>query len=655
MSHESHPEAITHPLTEQQLEIYNFLLVHTWAEAMREFGITSKSVMRTIVLRTALGLEWFPEHPGGPHPYLNYEKEHRLLHIVERASEAHQCLSLPEVATLAACLKREANIEAISSLNSRRCTALAAKIAEEVVTEPCHGWTYAFIERHALHSVLGRSMDTARTLACSRLRLSSFMLKFLPLFNRDPRLIFGADETDMKPSKRFKVVCPEGQQGFITETETKQKHITAMCAHSAGGAAVPPLLLLSQVKKLPQDLAVPDIDSADICWFASTERGYMTERAFYIWSLLFCTWLSGYRATIPPDEIKCANILLVMDGCYAHRCPEALRLFGLNNVTVLLLPSHTTHVMQPFDILIASSLKSHFRRFLFEEKKAMQGSELSKAARSRVVLVKAFLRAWNIAASPAMCTRSFEAAGLFPLCPSRVLESPFVCDDAKDCDMDWSRSILTSEDVIRELELNKQREAMRCLSIQSTPDDYQKLVEYLMEDCSAGRLLSFPPPMYSYQRGIWFIWKSFTRKAIPVLSQARIYQMMRQLSMDMSAKGDEILQNYVRQQEEERRIVEETVIRDAAQHFALGIADHLIHGSLQIHTEKLVSAEFQEQLAKHLLTSVQQATIDESVKTVLIDAISICATLTVDKLSELLKVEGSTNATGAGDGRTPPG
>lgn len=92
----------------------------------------------------------------------------------------------------------------------------------------------------------------------------------------------------------------------------------------------------------------------------------------------------------------------------------------------------------------------------------------------------------------------------------------------------------------------------------------------------------------------------------------------------------------MRQQEEERHIVPETVIREATQHFALGIADHLVHGSLQTHREKLVSDEFQEQIAKHLLTSVQQATIEESVKSVLVDAISICATLTFDKLSELL-------------------
>ena len=624
------------PMTETQLEIWNYLILHTWADAMSNFNIKSKSVFRTIVMRTALGLDWSPELKGGPHPYLNFEKEHRLLHILERACENHQCLSLSEVATLATCLKRETNIEAISGLKKRRCSTLATILADEVIVEPSHGWMYSFIHRHDLHTAVGRSIETVRTLSCSRLRICSFFLKFLHLFNRDPRLIFGADETDMKPSSRFKVVCPEGQQGFVAEAEDNQKHITAMCAHSAGGAAVPPLLLLTQVKRLPQDLTGPDVDSTDICWFASTERGYMTERAFYIWAHLFVAWLSGYRAAVLPDEIKGANILLVMDGCHAHRCPEALRLFRMHNVTVLLLPSHTTHLLQPFDILIASSLKSHFRRFLFEEKKAIKQREMSKAARSRIVLVKAFLRAWKIAASPAMCTRSFEVAGFFPLCPSRVLESPFVSDDAADCDMDWSRSLLTDEDVIHQLEGSKSREMMKCVCPQSSRDDYQKLIEDLMGDCPAGRLLSFPPPVYACERGVWFIWKSFARKAVPVLSQARIYEMTRQLTKEMSAKGEEIIQSYLREQEEERHNVEATVIREAAQHFALSLADNIARGSLQVQADKLVSAEFHKQLAEHLLSSVQQAVIEESVKSVVIDAISVCASLTVEKLSEIL-------------------
>lgn len=156
-----------------------------------------------------------------------------------------------------------------------------------------------------------------------------------------------------------------------------------------------------------------------------------------------------------------------------------------------------------------------------------------------------------------------------------------------------------------------------------------------MGDCPAGRLLSFPPPVYACERGVRFIWQSFARKAVPVLSQARIYEMTLQLTKEMSVKGEEIIQSDLREQEEERHNVEATVIREAAQHFALRLADNIARGSLQVQADKLVSAKFHKQLAEHLLSSVQQAVIEESVKSVVIDAISVCASLTVEKLSEI--------------------
>lgn len=631
-------DIVARPMTDQQVSIFNFLLLHTWTESMAEFNIKSKSIFRTIVMRTALGLEWFPEHPGGPRPYLNFEKEQRLVSMIEKASETHESAAICEVTALAACLKRETMIDAIASLNKRRCKGLADKLADEVVLEPSHGWIYSFIQRNKLHTALGRGIEAVRTFSRSRLRICSFFLKFLPLFNRDPRLIFGADETDMKPSSRFKVVCPEGQQGFVTDTDTGQKHITAMCAHSAGGAAAPPLLLLSNIKKLPRELAIPEINSNNICWFATTERGYMTERAFNIWSHMFVAWLSGYRAVVLPDDIKKANILLVMDGCHVHHCPEALRLFAANNVTVLLLPSHTTHLLQPFDVLIASSLKNHFRRFLFEEKKALptQGADMSKAARSRIVLVKAFLRAWSIAASPSMCTRSFEVVGFYPICPSRVLQSPFVSSGGSDCDMDWSRSILTNEEVIRHFESNLRRAPMKFASIGSSPDDYQRVIEDLMNDCPAGRLLSLPPPTYACPYGVWFIWKSFSQNSVPVMNQASIYNMMRQLTAVISNEGDDIIRTYAREQEQAHQNVEATVIREAALHFAHEIAANMVHGSLRVEADQLLSADFRERLKQHLLESVQSSDVDETTKATLTAAISTCAQLTVQGIRELL-------------------
>ena len=95
----------------------------------------------------------------------------------------------------------------------------------------------------------------------------------------------------------------------------------------------------------------------------------MTEKMFYIWALLLLTWLTGYRATVLPDSLRNSNILLVIDGCLGHGAPEAFDLFAKHNVTVLVLPAHTSHLLQPFDVVLAAPLKASFRHFVCQKAK----------------------------------------------------------------------------------------------------------------------------------------------------------------------------------------------------------------------------------------------------------------------------------------------
>ena len=61
------------------------------------------------------------------------------------------------------------------------------------------------------------------------------------------------DETDMRPGRRFTVVVPQEMGGHVSEDEASE-HISAVCAHSTAGVALPPMVLLSNKAKLPKDL-----------------------------------------------------------------------------------------------------------------------------------------------------------------------------------------------------------------------------------------------------------------------------------------------------------------------------------------------------------------------------------------------------------------
>jgi hypothetical protein len=80
----------------------------------------------------------------------------------------------------------------------------------------------------------------------------------------------------------------------------------------------------------------------------------------------FCAQLSVYRLSLPPDLFE-EPALLILDGHISRPNITALMVFCLFNVDVLILPGHTTHVLRPLDIVIASSLKSECRHQLIEE------------------------------------------------------------------------------------------------------------------------------------------------------------------------------------------------------------------------------------------------------------------------------------------------
>ena len=53
-------------------------------------------------------------------------------------------------------------------------------------------------------------------------------------------------------------------------------------------------------------------------------------------------------------------VLLVMDNHDTHCTLEVLKLAKENNVTLLGLPPHTTHILQPLDVAIMRPLKKKF-------------------------------------------------------------------------------------------------------------------------------------------------------------------------------------------------------------------------------------------------------------------------------------------------------
>jgi hypothetical protein len=122
--------------------------------------------------------------------------------------------------------------------------------------------------------------------------------------------------------------------------------------------------------------------------------------------------------------------IMILDGHASRANVTALIIFCLFNVDVLILPGHTTHVLQPLDVCITSPLKGKFKEELMQEVNVIleliaQGNP-SKADAMRCRIVAAFLSAFHAVTTPRNLHSAFGARGLVPFNPERPQESLFV-------------------------------------------------------------------------------------------------------------------------------------------------------------------------------------------------------------------------------------
>jgi hypothetical protein len=153
-------------------------------------------------------------------------------------------------------------------------------------------------------------------------------------------------------------VLAEKRKFPLVVAEMKLPHLNAICAISAIGTAFKPFVILPHLKGLKK-LS----ECATDAHFATSQTGWMNWNMFTAWAICFCAELSLCRLTLP-DEIRNESVLLILDAHASRLNLEALTILDAYDVDVFCLPSHCTHVIQPFDIAIASPLKTYFKNEL---------------------------------------------------------------------------------------------------------------------------------------------------------------------------------------------------------------------------------------------------------------------------------------------------
>jgi hypothetical protein len=239
----------------------------------------------------------------------------------------------------------------------------------------------------------------------------------------------------------------------LIKAQSKLPHLTGLCTISASGACFRPIVILKSLQKLKSLEEFQDYTS-----FATSANGWITSDLFLMFAIDFCAQLQLYRMNLP-DAIAGHRVLLILDGHSTRRNVLAMLIFDFFGVDVLILPGHCTHVLQPFDVGLASGLKAEFKKLLLRMiNELMHAEGRTKSDTCRRILVQCFVNALHTATSQLNLRSAFATTGFVPLDPQRPLESPFVHPGHEEVfqsirprPTSINACLLTSVEAIREL------------------------------------------------------------------------------------------------------------------------------------------------------------------------------------------------------------
>lgn len=175
------------------------------------------------------------------------------------------------------------------------------------------------------------------------------------------------------------------------------------------------------MKNFPKDLEF----FKSHAFFTSSSSGWITKDLFTAFAIYFCHEISLFRIEHKISE----DIWLILDGHRSRINSMAIEYFAKNRVNVLILPSRTSHVCQPFDVGLASPMKRRIKDFSQSPPPIVQellSNFKTQAAKQRILIISAIINAWWQTATPVNCQTSFAATGIFPYNLEKVVSNRFV-------------------------------------------------------------------------------------------------------------------------------------------------------------------------------------------------------------------------------------
>lgn len=217
---------------------------------------------------------------------------------------------------------------------------------------------------------------------------------------QQPSHIWNADETGFNfEHSPVSVVAEKGERSVTSKTSNRSTNLTAMACVNANGDRMPPMLIVKgKTHRCLHTFNTAEAPEGTVWTYQKS--GWITDSIGEQW------FDQVFLPNCGPDRPQ----LLILDGHASHETLAIIERAIEEGITLLTLPPHCTHYLQPLDRSVFGPLKRAYNEACST---FMQDHPLHLV--NKHTFPTLFKEAWLSAVNPSNVANGFRACGIMPL------------------------------------------------------------------------------------------------------------------------------------------------------------------------------------------------------------------------------------------------